>query len=108
MHEYSIFAMKLRLNDEYTIAFPIAVCEPLNADFDGDTVSIQLVPEEVAEDTYNKMSPRYVNTYKKNNEPIFKFNHETLEILLGAEKINYNLSENFINCWKRFNLNQQL
>ena len=72
-----------------------------------DTVSIQLVPEEVAEDTYNKMSPRYVNFYKKNNEPIFKFNHETLEILLGAEKINYNLSENFINCWKRFNLNQQ-
>ena len=54
--------MKLRLNNEYTIAFPIAVCEPLNADFDGDTVSIQLVPEEVAEDTYNKMSPRYVNT----------------------------------------------
>jgi len=37
-----------------------------------DTVSIQLVPEEVAEDTYNKMSPRYVNFYKKNNEPINK------------------------------------
>lgn len=84
MHEYSIFAMKLRLNDEYTIAFPIAVCEPLNADFDGDTVSIQLVPEDVAEDTYNKMSPRYVNTYKKNNEPIFKFNHETLNGLAVA------------------------
>lgn len=45
-----------------------------------DTVSIQLVPEEVAEDTYNKMSPRYVNFYKKNNEPIFKFNHETLKV----------------------------
>lgn len=31
LHEYSIFAMKLRLNDDYAIAFPIAVCEPLNA-----------------------------------------------------------------------------
>lgn len=51
-----------------------------------DTVSIQLVPEEVAEDTYNKMSPRYVNFYKKNNEPIFKFNHETLEIFWGLRK----------------------
>ena len=49
-----------------------------------DTVSIQLVPEEVAEDTYNKMSPRYVNIYKKNNEPIFKFNHETLNGLAVA------------------------
>lgn len=27
---------KLRLNHEFTIAFPIAVCEPLNADFDGE------------------------------------------------------------------------
>lgn len=47
-------------------------------DFDGDTVSIQLVPPEAAEDTYKKMSPRYVNIYKKNNEPIFVFNHEAL------------------------------
>ena len=45
-----------------------------------DTVSIQLVPEEVAEDTYNKMSPRYVNFYKKSGDPIFKFNHETLKV----------------------------
>ena len=41
----------------------------------------QLVPEDVAEDTYNKMSPRYVNFYKKSGEAIFKFNHETLKVL---------------------------
>ena len=64
-----------------------------------DTVSIQLVPEEVAEDTYNKMSPRYVNFYKKNNEPIFKFNHETLELFWGLRKKS---QKNFINCWNRF------
>lgn len=29
LHEYSIFAMKMKLNNEYSIAFPIAVCEPL-------------------------------------------------------------------------------
>jgi len=52
-----------------------------------DTVSIQLVPEDVAEDTYNKMSPRYVNFYKKSGDPIFKFNHETLKVWWGLDKI---------------------
>ena len=47
-------------------------------DFDGDCMSVQLVPPDVAEDTYEKMSPRYNNVYKKNNLPIFPFNHETL------------------------------
>lgn len=76
LHEYSMLAMKLRLNDEqpvdpvtgkettgnvYTIALPIAVCSPLNADFDGDTMSMHLVPPEAAEETYERMSPRYMN-----------------------------------------------
>ena len=32
------------------------------------------------------MSPRYVNVYKKNNEPIYKFNHETLNGLAVASE----------------------
>jgi len=76
--------MKQRLVDDYAIHYPIAVCEPLNADFDGDTVALQLVPEEIAEDTYKKMSPRYVNVYKKSGKPIFPFNHETLNGLAVA------------------------
>ena len=55
-------------------------------DFDGDTTSIQLVPKEAAEETYQRMSPRYVNMYKKTNEPIFKFNHETLNGLCVASE----------------------
>lgn len=31
LHEYSTFCMKLRIHDDYTIHFPIQVCEPLNA-----------------------------------------------------------------------------
>lgn len=85
-----MFSMKLKLNDSYAIEFPIAVCEPLNADFDGDTCSIQLVPPEAAEETYLRMSPRYVNVYKKNNEPIFKFNHETLNGLAVASEYVFN------------------
>ena len=49
-----------------------------------DTVAIQLIPPEAKEDTYNKMSPRYVNVYKKNNLPIFPLNHETLNGLAVA------------------------
>lgn len=55
-------------------------------DFDGDTVSIQTVPPEAAEETYERMSPRYVNVYKKSGEPIFKFNHETLNGLAVASE----------------------
>lgn len=102
MHEYSLLAMKLRLNDEkpidpvtgkettgniYTIALPIAVCGPLNADFDGDAISIHLVPQDAAEETYNRMSPRYMNVYKKTNQPIFVPNHETLNGLAVASEV---------------------
>lgn len=47
-------------------------------------MSLQLIPPEAREDTLEKMSPRYVNVYKKNNEPIFQFNHETLNGLCVA------------------------
>ena len=78
--------MKLRLVEGNAIEFPIAICTPLNADFDGDTVAIQLVPPEVAEDTYKKMSPRYVTYYKKNMEPIPTINHEVLNGLAVASE----------------------
>ena len=86
LHEYSMFCMKVRLVDTYSIAYPLQLCGPLGADFDGDTVALQLVPSSVAQDTYEKMSPRYVNVYKKNNEPIFEFNHETLNGLAVASE----------------------
>ena len=87
LHEYGMFAMKMKLVDDYAIHFPIAVCQPLNADFDGDTCALQLVPEEAAQDTYEKMSPRFVNVYKKNNKPIYPFNLETLNGLNVATEV---------------------
>ena len=79
--------MKLRLNDDYIIELPIQVCEPLNADFDGDTVAIHLVAPEAADDTYKKMSPRYMNIYKKNLEGIYNFKHEALNGLAVATEV---------------------
>jgi hypothetical protein len=77
---YDIVTGKKTTGNVYTIGLPVAVCAPLNADFDGDQIAVHLVPEEVKEDTYAKMSPRYVNIYKKNNEPIYV---PTLEALNG-------------------------
>lgn len=100
LHEYGFLAMKLRLNDEevydpttdreregniFTIGLPQAVCEPLNADFDGDTVSIYLVDKEVQEDTYQKLSPRYITHYHKTNELIY---HPTHEVLNGLNELS--------------------
>ena len=48
-----------------------------------DQLAIHLVPEEIAEETFERMSPRYVHLYKKNLEPIYTPNHETLW-LIGA------------------------
>lgn len=97
-----MFCCKIRLNDEtpfdpvigenktgniYNIGFPLPLCEPLGGDFDGDQIAIHLVPEEAKEDTYAKMSPRYVNVYKKNNKPIFAPNHETLNGLAVMSEV---------------------
>lgn len=47
-------------------------------DFDGDTMSMHLVPDDAKEEVLQRMSPRYVNVYKKNLEGIYAPNHETL------------------------------
>lgn len=73
----------------YGIELPIAICTPFNADFDGDAMAIHLVPddEEVKEEVYTRMSPRYVNIYKKSNAPIFVPDHETLNGLALASEV---------------------
>ena len=37
-------------------------------------MTVHLVPDdpEIQEETYARMSPQYVNVYKKNNSPILK------------------------------------
>lgn len=82
-----MICMKLRLNDDFVIELPIQVCEPLNADFDGDAIAVHLVAPEAADDTYKKMSPRYMNIYKKNLEGIYNFKHEALNGLAVATEV---------------------
>ena len=56
-------------------------------DFDGDTIAVYLVDPEVAEDTYKKMSPRYINLYHKTNLPIYKPSLETLNGLSELSEV---------------------
>jgi len=87
LYEYGIYACHVRLVDQNAIGYPIELCGPLNADFDGDTVSLILVPEEAKEDTLEKMSPRINKIYKKNLKNIFEFNHETLNGLANLSEV---------------------
>lgn len=58
-------------------------------DFDGDAMACHLVPDdpEIQEEVYSRMSPRYTNTYKKTNQPIFVPDHETLNGLALASEV---------------------
>ena len=52
-------------------------------------MAVHLVPDnpDIQEETYARMSPRYVNVYKKNNSGIFAPNHETLNGLALASEV---------------------
>ena len=52
-------------------------------------MTVHLVPDdpEIQEETYARMSPQYVNVYKKNNSPILKSGFIYIK-------------KNYINCWK--------
>lgn len=52
-------------------------------------MTVHLVPDdpEIQEETYARMSPQYVNVYKKNNSPIFVPDHEALNGLAIASEV---------------------
>lgn len=52
-------------------------------------MAIHLVPDipEVKEEVYSRMSPRYVNVYRKTDSPIFVPDHETLNGLALASEV---------------------
>ena len=112
MHEYGLLACKLRLTktqeelkkekeeqglsgdtaqheNVYGMELPIPLCTAFNADFDGDAMALHLVPDdpEIQEEVYSKMSPRYVNVYKKTNQPMYVPDHETLNGLALASEV---------------------
>lgn len=51
------------------------------------SIAVHLVAPEAADDTYKKMSPRYMNIYKKNLEGIYNFKHEALNGLAVATEV---------------------
>jgi len=86
LHEYSVLAMNLKLTREYCIGYPLMVTGPLNADFDGDTISFFVIPDDLREQA-SKMSPKNQIIYKKNLKPIFMPSHEVLQGLQIASKV---------------------
>ena len=74
---------------DYAIHLPIALCDPLAGDFDGDAIAVHLIPPHLADETMKLMSPRYVTKYKKNLQNITVPSHETLNGLALSTKIEY-------------------
>lgn len=72
LHEYNLIACKLRLTTNYTMGLPILLCSQLAGDFDGDQLSFHLIPEDIQDRVFEKLSPRNVTFYHKNMEPINK------------------------------------
>lgn len=88
LHEYNLQSFKVRLNDNYTIGFPIMVCGSYAADFDGDTLSVFAVPESIEDMVQERMSPRNTLYYKKSLSPIYTPSHEVLNGLALATKMD--------------------
>jgi DNA-directed RNA polymerase, beta'' subunit/160 kD subunit len=89
LHEYNCLACKVRLTDDYTMSLPLTLCKSMGADFDGDTLAWYMIPEEVQEEVSRKMSPRNMVFYKKSLEPLFSPNHEIMNGLTIATKVQY-------------------
>ena len=88
LHKFSIVALHPVLTDEPGIGIPIEICEPLNADFDGDQVPFWLITDDsiVAELNAN-LTPQNLWFYEKNDKPVFTPRHEILFGLYKATKM---------------------
>ena len=87
LHKYNIMSAKVRLVNDNSIHIPILVTPAFNADFDGDTMSFFLVPEEITEYVEGIMSPRNIKVFEKNDSYQFIPKHEVMNGLTLLTKM---------------------
>lgn len=95
LHEYNLMACKVILTNDYTMSIPLGMCSPMNADFDGDTMSFYVINDSATDYVVERMSPKNMIYYKKSLDPMFVPNHEVMNGLIIATKIinNENILE---------------
>lgn len=88
LYELSMMACKVRLTNNYTIGLPLLLCSPFGGDYDGDTFSYYVIPNELTDDIIEKMSPRNIVYYKKNQSHLYLPSHEIMGgLIVGTRKI---------------------
>lgn len=93
LHRYNIQSFKLLLTKDDAIHFPLGQTSPFAGDFDGDALSLTLVPEAFQDDLDKKMSAANMVRYESTNNFIYKPNQEilyglTLSTKVELQKIN--------------------
>lgn len=87
LHRYNNMAFKVLLTDDQAIHFPPTSVVPFAADYDGDQMSVFLVPEEFNDLVDKNASPKTQLRYESNGDFIWKPNQDMLYGLILATRI---------------------
>lgn len=108
LYELSMQACKVKLTNNYTMGIPLLLCVPFAGDFDGDTFSFYVVPDELGYEISEVMSPKNLIYYKKNQQHLYMPSHEIMSGLMTSTKVIQNPEgmmefESFedANSWRR-------
>lgn len=88
LHKYSIIGVNVGLTKDISIHMPPLLCKGMNADFDGDALSVQAIPDEYREYVMSRISPSATFYMEKNLSPLFTPSHEFLYGIYLASRVN--------------------
>ena len=92
LHRLSIEAFKPRLIEGLAIQIPALVCQPFNADFDGDQMAVHLpLTEEAQREAKNRMLASLSLLKPTDGEPVMQPRHE---MILGVYWLTMDLEDN--------------
>lgn len=89
LYKYSMMGFRGKLHKGHDLKLPLEICGPFGGDFDGDTMSTFLVPEEFQEDIISKMSPIALKYFDKNMKPIIEPSHGVVHGYIQCSKVDY-------------------
>lgn len=90
LYELNLQACKVKLTNSYTIGLPLLMCAPFGGDFDGDTFSFYVIPDDLTAMVVDQMSPKNLIYYKKNQSHLYTPSHEIMSGLMIATRVIQN------------------
>jgi len=92
LHRLSVEAFKPRLIEGLAIQIPALVCQPFNADFDGDQMAVHLpLTEEAQREAQNRMLASLSLLKPADGDPVMQPRHE---MVLGIYWLTMNIKDN--------------